>query len=285
MGSARQAQPGDFLRRMASGSRRRFESAKAQNSAARLNREIVGLPATPKLSLSSEGFDLIAEVKLRSPSAGQLADANLDPVAQARRYADGGAAALSVLTEPEHFSGELGHLRSVADAIFTVPAMRKDFLIHPYQVMEARAAGAGGVLLIAAILDTATLRDMLSKALELGLFVLVEVFDAADLEHCVPLLEDHAVTDADQSSRLLLGVNCRDLRSLDVDFERFAKLASYLPDGIPKVAESGVETPAQAAHVAALGYDLALVGTALMRADDSARAAKQLLEAGRGARA
>ncbi len=282
MGRARQAQPGDFLRRMAAGSQQRFEQARTRVSAAKLSREISCLPVPPKLRLSSQGFDLIAEVKLRSPSAGQLAGENLDPVVQATRYAEGGAAALSVLTEPEQFSGDLDHLRAVTDAIDNVPAMRKDFIVDPYQIMEARAAGAGGVLLIAAILDAPRLRDMLSTALELDLFVLVEIFDEADLDHCVPLLEGRATKDADQASRLLLGVNCRDLRSLEVDFERFARLAPELPQAIPHVAESGVETPKQAAQVAALGYELALVGTALMRAGDSALATKSLLEAGRG---
>ena len=274
----------DFLARMASGSQSRLTTARQARSESAIRSLALAQPPAPSLRLSQSGFDLIAEVKRRSPSAGQLAAEGLQPVEQALLYAQGGAAALSVLTEPEQFSGELGHLEAVAGAVTTIPAMRKDFLVDPYQVLEARAAGAGGVLLIAAMLDAPALTDMLQLTLELGMFALVEAFDEADLAHCLPLMQKAANAGGAGPGRLLIGINCRDLRSLQVDFGRFAKLAEKLPADFPRVAESGVDSPAQAAIVARLGYDLALVGTALMRAASPRDAATELLRAGRAAR-
>lgn len=274
---------GDFLSRMAAASRRRLAAAHAMLPPAELAARALAQPAAPDLKLSPEGFDLIAEVKRRSPSAGQLAAAALDPANQAKAYATGGAAALSVLTEPEEFSGELGHLETVSAAVGDVPAMRKDFLVDPYQVLEARAAGAGGVLLIAAMLEADTLAAMLETTLELGMFALVEAFDQTDLEYCLPVMAAAGPAVSDGVTRMLIGVNCRDLRSLAVDVHRFTALAPRLPDDIPRVAESGVEHPAQAATLATLGYGLALVGTALMRAGDPAAAAAAMLTAGREA--
>src|SRR5690606_28046720 len=156
--------------------------------------------------------------------------------------------------------------------------MRKDFLVSPRQVLEARAAGAGGVLLIVAMLDDAALGEMLAAAREQGLFVLLEAFDEPDLERAAALLAG-GTTPGD--ALVLVGVNSRDLRTLAVDPERLARLAPRLPAGIAAVAESGLHTPADAATAAALGYRLALVGTALMRAADPARLAADMLAAGR----
>jgi indole-3-glycerol phosphate synthase len=238
------------------------------------------LPAPPTLKLSPQGFDLIAEVKRRSPAAGELAGRRLRTTEQGRDYVRGGAAALSVLTEPEAFDGDLSHLQEVTAAV-AVPSMRKDFLVSPYQVLEARAAGASGVLLIAAMLNDARLQDMLRYAHRLGLFALVEIFDAADLDRSVSAIRAAGPAIVDGRCRSLLGVNCRNLRSLKVDFGRFAALAPQLPADIPRVAESGVESPGQAARVAGLGYGLALVGTSLMRAPDPAAQVASLLAAGR----
>ena len=246
---------------------------------------------SPHLKLSDHGFDLIAEVKRRSPSVGSLTSIERSPAVQAQCYAGAGVAAISVLTEPDQFSGELAHLTQVVNEVGTIPVMRKDFLVSPYQVLEARAAGAAGVLLIAAILDRAELRDMLQTALDLGMFVLVEAFDVDDLDMCLPVIaesrpamlrtEDSIDGRSETQCRLLLGINCRDLRTLQVDFPRFALLADRLPDSVPWIAESGVGTPDLAAEVASLGYRLALVGTALMKSDDPAAAARALLAAGR----
>lgn len=273
----------DFLERMTARSRARVTAAQARCPIAELQAQARDLPAPPSLRLAPEGFDLIAEVKRRSPAQGQLAGEQLDPVAQATAYADAGAAALSVLTEPEEFHGTLADLDAVAGAVVRVPAMRKDFLVDPYQVWEARAAGAGGVLLVAACLDRQMLERMLEVTLELGLFALVEVFDEGELQHCLPVMDAAGPALESDGVRMLLGVNCRDLRSLQVDFARFAELAPRLPTNYPKIAESGVVEPTDAAAVAAAGYELALVGTALMRAADPAAAAQALLSAGRGA--
>jgi len=271
----------NFLARMAAGSRARADAAEARRPAGPLAERLRRLPPPPALRLSPQGFDLIAEVKRRSPSAGTLAAGALRIAAQARNYVRGGAAALSVLTEPAEFDGDLAHLKEVAAAVAPVPAMRKDFLVSPYQLLEARAAGAGGVLLIAALLRDRELREMLRAAHQLGMFALVEVFDVAELERASAVLRAAGPAVEDGRCRTLLGVNCRDLRTLQVDFGRFAELAPHLPRDVPAVAESGVEAVGQAARVAGLGYRVALVGTALMRATDPGRLAGELLEAGR----
>ncbi len=271
----------NFLVRMAAASQVRAAVAEARRPAGPLAERLRQLPPPPALRLSPQGFDLIAEVKRRSPSAGALAAGALQIAAQARNYVRGGAAALSVLTEPAEFAGDLAHLKEAAAAAAPVPAMRKDFLVSPYQLLEARAAGAGGVLLIAAMLGDRELREMLRATHQLGLFALVEVFDRPDLERAMAVIRASGPAIEDGRCRTLLGVNCRDLRTLAVDFGRFAALSPCLPRNVPAVAESGVESAGQAARVAGLGYRLALVGTALMRATDPGRLAGELLEAGR----
>lgn len=272
---------GNFLARMAAGSHQRVAEAARARDPAGLEARARRLPAPPPLLLSPQGFDLIAEVKRRSPSAGSLASASLRVAAQARDYVRGGVAALSVLTEPAEFAGSLEHLKEVAAAAGAVPAMRKDFLVAPLQLWEARVSGAAGVLLIVAMLDDAGLRELIRRAHALGLFVLIEVFDEADVHRALRALARQQAVFANGGCATLIGVNCRDLRTLTVDFGRFAALAPLLPRELPWVAESGVESPGQAARVAELGYRLALVGTALMRAADPARLARQLLAAGR----
>lgn len=271
----------DFLVRMEASSRRRLADSMARCDESSLMRLAEDRAPAPVLELSEQGFDLIAEVKRRSPSMGELAGDSLSPAGQALRYADAGAAAISVLTEPEQFSGEIDHLEQVADALSSQPAMRKDFLVSPYQVLEARAAGAGGVLLIAALLDPATLREMLQATFEFGMFALVEAFDSADLERCLPVMGDVQKAPANQPCPMLIGVNCRDLRTLEVNFPRFDALAGQLPANLPWVAESGVQTAEQAGRIAASGYRLALVGTALMRAADPCATAAEIISAGR----
>jgi indole-3-glycerol phosphate synthase len=157
--------------------------------------------------------------------------------------------------------------------------MRKDFLVDPYQVLEARAAGAAGVLLIVRMVPLATLVSMLDAAAELGLFVLLEAFDGADVAVAAGLARERRGHD----EQVLMGLNSRDLQSLAIDFARFAQLRAALPPEWPAVAESGVVTVEDAATVARLGYRLALVGTTLMQHDDPAQAVRDLLAAGRGA--
>jgi indole-3-glycerol phosphate synthase len=275
------ASDSDFLQGMAASSQARNERAISLLSAVELVARLADAAPVVPLHLSAEGFDLIAEVKRQSPAEGQLSDGQLDPQAQARLYADGGAAAISVLTEPERFAGSLEDLQRVTAELNDVPVMRKDFLVSDYQVREARLAGASGVLLIAAILDAEQLARMLKAALELDMFVLLEVFDQADLDKALPVLEAVGQAEAEGRVRYLLGVNCRNLRTLEVDFEHFSRLAKDLPASIPCVAESGLQTTTQARQLVALGYRLALAGTTLMKSADPQQAVADLLTAGR----
>lgn len=237
----------------------------------------------PLYRLAHDRFGVIAEIKARSPAEGQLAAAGADRVARARQYASASAAAISVLTEPSRFDGELAHLGEVAAAVPGTPVMRKDFLVDTVQVVEARAAGASGVLLIVAMLDDHALRAMLDCAAEHGLFVLLEAFDEADTERMGRIL---GASDVDRAAAgdLLFGVNTRNLRTLQVDTERLARLAPQLPAGTA-VAESGIRTAADAADAARLGYSMALVGTALMRSDDPAALLGAMIAAGSAERA
>jgi indole-3-glycerol phosphate synthase len=269
-----------FLERMAAASRERVRVARAAESDAKLARRAERAPRPPRLTL--DRFDVIAELKLRSPAAGGLAEKGFDKSAQLTAYARGAACAVSVLTEPAEFKGELAHLADAAAQLkpAKIPAMRKDFVTDPYQVLEARASGAGGILVIVTMLDDATVRALVDSARECGLFVLLETFDRADLERLAPY--DFARR-ADDSAPILAGVNCRDLRDLDVRFTRFAELAPYLPKNLPAVAESGIATADDVATVAKLGFELALVGSSLMRAADPAAALEALIAAGRTA--
>ena len=270
-----------FLDDMAAASLARVRAAKARSTEAALLARAAATPAPPPLRLAADGFDLIAELKLRSPASGVLAARDVSIAAQVTDYARAGVAAVSVLTEPTRFDGSLTHLTEAAQALapHQVPAMRKDFLVDPYQVLEARAAGAGGVLLILRALSRATLGALLECARTQGLFVLLEAFDAQDLER----MREVIAADAGRTT-LLAGVNCRDLATLEVVPERLLELAPLVPRDVPQVAESGVGGAEDARRVAAAGYRLILVGSALMRAADPAARARELLEAGRAAR-
>ena len=268
----------DFLAGMAASSRERSEAAQARMSARELRARIADLPAAPVLRL--DHFDLIAEVKLRSPAVGLLKTAAEEDIgARVSGYALAGAAAVSILTEPSRFDGSLADLENGARALraLGIPAMRKDFLVDGYQVLEGRAAGAGGVLAIIRMLDRPALELLVDTALELGMFVLLEAFDEADIEIA------HALVAARRAHRhlLLVGVNSRDLVTLKVVPGRLDALAASLPRDVKRVAESGVATAADAARAAANGYDLALVGSALMSAGDPAALARDMLAAGR----
>jgi indole-3-glycerol phosphate synthase len=272
-----QATNADFLQAMAQSSRERVARARAVQGDGVLKALAHAVDAAPALQLSPLGFDLIAEVKRRSPAVGQLDNRGEDVGARANDYAIAGAAAISVLTEPTRFDGELSHLREVTAALKgRVPAMRKDFLVDPYQIYEARAAGAGGVLVILRMLDLKQVAALLETAAELRLFVLLEAFDETDLRFAATLVRDYGAR-----LRLLVGVNCRDLSTLQVVPGRLETLAPSLPRGIPCVAESGVESGADAARLARAGYQMALVGSALMRTGDRIGLARELLIAGR----
>jgi indole-3-glycerol phosphate synthase len=265
-----------FLQEMARSSAGRVAEASKREPIGALERRAAATQAAPALTLSRE-LEVIAELKLRSPAEGQLRGAGHDWRSRVAGYARAGAAAVSVLTEPTRFDGSLEHLREAAATLgpLGVPAMRKDFIVDSYQIVEARAAGAGGVLLIARMLRREHLAELLGVAADLGLFVLLEAFDAADLEVCAEL------TASAESARgtVLVGVNCRDLDTLKVEPSRFKQLAPLLPRGVPAVAESGVASAADALAMRHLGYRLALIGTALMTREDPGRLLQEIFAA------
>lgn len=268
---------GDFLAEMAKRSRERVVAAKRERGEAVLIELALESPEAVPLRLSAGGFDLIAEIKLRSPAIGALKSADESIDRRALAYATAGAAAVSVLTEPTRFDGSIEHLESAVRALnpLRVPAMRKDFLVDPYQIAEARVAGAGGVLLILRMLPRAQLESMLQASRRFGLFALLEAFDEKDIELAHDLLAVHGV------EGILVGVNCRDLVTLQVVPGRLEQLAKLLPATVPRVAESGVGSAADARAASQAGYDLALVGSALMQAPDPAALARAMLDAGR----
>ncbi len=268
-----------FLDDMARSSMQRVVQAAQREPIGALERRAEQTPAGPPLRLSPAGFDVIAELKLRSPAAGALGAAGEDWLARIVQYARGGAAAVSVLTEPSRFDGSIEHLRQAAAMLapLGIPAMRKDFIVDPYQVLEARAAGAGGVLIILRMLGRARIGELLAVAAHHGLFVLLEAFDAEDLD----LVRDLADPSRQPAAPLLIGVNCRDLKTLHVVQERFSDLAPLLPAGWPAVAESGVASAADARRMLKLGYRLALIGTALMASEDPAVLLSEILHATR----
>ncbi len=268
-----------FLDSMAQSSALRVAAASSQESLASLKARAAGAAAAPPLRLSPEGFDVIAEIKLRSPAAGQLGSGSDDWLGRAAVYARSGAAAVSVLTEPSRFDGSLQHLEAAAAALrpLGVPVMRKDFLVDPYQVAEARAAGAGGVLLIVRMLSAPRTKQLLDAAAEHGLFVLLEAFDGADLKTAAALLSGRPTHDPP----VLIGINSRDLQTLQVVQQRFETLSPLLPAGWPGVAESGVACAEDARRMQRLGFRLALIGTALMTCADPAALLGEILTATR----
>jgi len=256
----------------------RVAEARLREPEGALERRARQTPLPPPLKLSG-AFDVIAELKLRSPAQGVLRSGAHDWQSRVGAYARAGAAAVSVLTEPTRFDGSLEHLREAAAALtpLGVPAMRKDFVVDPYQVLEARAAGAGGVLLIARMLSREHIAELLTVATDQGLFVLLEAFDDADLELCRELIGPQV----SGNERLLVGVNCRDLDTLKVERSRFKELAPLLPPSALCVAESGVATAADALEARRLGYRLALIGTALMTREDPALLLEEIFAATR----
>jgi len=207
---------------------------------------------------------VIAEVKRRSPSKGPLAP-DLDPAALARTYAEAGASCLSVLTDREHFGGSPEDLGAARGAV-ELPVLRKDFTVAANDVVDARLMGADCVLLIAAALDDAELRDLSQLAGELGLDALIEIHDEAELERAL-----------DTTSGELIGVNQRDLVTFQVDQARAVRMASVMPERTVRVAESGVRGREDALALAEAGYHAVLVGEHLVTASDTAAALADLL--------
>jgi len=257
-----------YLDDLLTGAHQRVADAQAREPLAMQKERAAAVPAPPSLydALAADGVQVIAEVKRASPSKGPLAP-DLDAATQAAAYRAGGAAAVSVLTEPERFHGTLGDLRAVA--ALGVPALRKDFIVDPYQVWEARLAGASAILLIVAALDEPTLQALHDEAATAGLDVLVEVHDDAE------------VAAAHRSGARIVGVNARDLRTFELDRDAFARLRPALPDGCLAVAESGVRDPDDVRRAAADGADAVLVGESLVTAADPQAAVAALVAAGR----
>ena len=211
---------------------------------------------------SERELAVIAEVKRRSPSKGDLA-AGLDPADVAAAYAGGGAACLSVLTDGQWFGGSADDLRRAREAV-ALPVLRKDFTVDPRDVARSRIMGADAVLLIAAALDDFELTDFHAIAGELQLDTLVEVHDEAELERAVRIGAD------------VIGVNQRDLVTFEVDTDRAVRVGASMPDGVLRVAESGISGPDDARRLAEAGFHAVLVGEALVRSGDPAQSVADL---------
>lgn len=256
------------LDQIIAGVREDLAGREAHTSLERLQRQCDGMPAPrdAEALLRRPGLSVIAEVKRTSPSKGALAEIP-DPAALASAYEAGGASAISVLTEQRRFNGSLEDLDAVRAAV-DVPVLRKDFMVSEYQMFEARAHGADIILLIVAALDPKQLRDLYQVACDLGMTSLVEVHDEAETERAVEL------------GAGLIGVNARNLKTLEVHPEMFGRLAHLIPDDRVKVAESGIRGPQDISDYVAAGADAALVGEALVTGGDPSAAVSAMIEAG-----
>jgi indole-3-glycerol phosphate synthase len=246
------------------GVREDFSRRRAETPETDLRARILGVPPAldPLPAFRRVGSSVIAEVKRRSPSKGELADIS-DPAALAAAYQRGGAAAVSVLTEQRRFGGSLADLDAVR-ATVDIPVLRKDFVVDLYQLLEARAHGADLALLIVAALPGDELRSLYDRALELGLTPLVEVHDEPEAERAVEL------------GATLVGVNARNLKTLEVDPATFGKVAPLLPDGVVTVAESGITSQGDVRRLVGEGADVVLVGEALVRDGDPEAAVRAM---------
>ncbi|MFC1901072.1 indole-3-glycerol phosphate synthase TrpC [Chloroflexota bacterium] len=215
--------------------------------------------------LRGDGISVIAEVKKASPSKGVIR-ADFHPVEIARIYAENGASAISVLTEPEYFQGSLDYLRDIKKALGSrIPLLRKDFIFDPYQVYQARAYGADALLLIVAVLSPEQLGELLTLSHELGMKCLVEVHNEAELETAL------------KSGAGIIGINNRDLTTFNVDIETTRKLRPLIPEDRIVVSESGIKTRQDMEKLRSWGVDAVLIGEAFMASDDIASAMKELL--------
>ena len=251
--------------------RKRLEAAELRCVAAALFASAERLEHAPAIERILAGGTVIAELKRRSPSAGTLRP-DLDPGALATDFESCGAAAVSVLTDGPGFGGTLADLAAVRTAV-EIPVLRKDFVVDPVQVAEARVAGASWVLVIATILDDTALSEVLDAADRCGAGVLLEVHDDTDLDRALA------------TGVRCVGINNRDLTTLSTDLGCFARLRSRIPDGIVVVAESGMRTAADVATAVAEGADAVLVGEALMRTADPVALLSSMVGAAAPARA
>lgn len=257
----------DLLRTIVAATRRVVETRRAKEPMAALERRAAlaaprGARFEAELGMPDR-VNVIAECKRRSPSRGVLA-ASYDPVRIATQYEQGGAAAISVLTEPTFFDGSLEHLAAVRKCA-GIPLLRKDFIVDPYQLFEARAAGADAVLLIVAALEQRDLAALQSQASELGLATLVEVHDETELARAI------------DSGARVIGVNNRNLRTLTVDIEASDRLAPRIPRDVIGVSESGLKSREELDRLAAAGYRAFLIGERFMTDPDPVGAIRQLV--------
>lgn len=257
----------DLLEAIVAATRRSVALHQARESLLALEARAMQQPAHGerfRAALATDGrTNVIAECKRRSPSRGVLR-VDYDPVAIARSYEAAGAAALSILTEPTFFDGALDHLRLVRAAV-QLPLLRKDFIVEEYQVLEARANGADAILLIVAALADVDLRRLHQQAQALGLAVLVEVHDVVELERAVA------------AGAVIVGVNNRNLRTLEVDTKVSEDIARRLPRGVIAVSESGLRTAEDLTRLRSIGYRAFLIGERFMTAPDPGAALKDLL--------
>lgn len=258
------------------GVREDLEARRAEISLEELAKKVASVSPTRDALAALRGagvatVEIIAEVKRASPSKGALAEIP-EPARLAHEYEAGGAAAISVLTESRRFQGRLADLDAVRAEV-SIPLLRKDFVIDPYMIWEARAHGADLVLLIAAILDDEQLREYLELTHRLGMNAIVEAHTEEEVDRAVA------------TGAKIIGINTRNLKTLETDPAHFATLADRIPEGHLIVAESGVTGPEVVADYAAAGADVVLVGDALVRTEDPREAVSEFRNHGRRARA
>jgi indole-3-glycerol phosphate synthase len=254
------------LDKIVAAKRREIADCRVRTSETELRRKLADAPPPRDFfaALAAPGpIRLIAEVKKASPSAGVIRS-DFDPVAIAKIYEEHGASCLSVLTDEPFFQGRLEYLEAVRAEV-AIPVLRKDFILDSYQLLEARAAGADAVLLIAECLDDCNLRKLHNEAIELGMTPLVELYDPENLDRVL------------EAGATLVGVNNRDLRTFRVDLEHTLRLRPRVPDHCVMVSESGVKTHADVQRLEAAGVDAILVGESLMRQPNIGVAVDQLL--------
>jgi indole-3-glycerol phosphate synthase len=263
-----------FLERIA-GDRRSRIDAMAQQVPAHVLRERLGnappggrLERVLRRGAATEPLKLLCEVKRASPSKGMI-KADVDPVAMAKLYAAGGAAAISLVTEPDHFKGDLEWIDRVRPEVRT-PLLLKDFVIDSYQLLDAAVRGADGVLLLAALLSEVQLQRLISEARLLGLDPLVEVHEAAELHHAL------------RAGATLVGINNRNLHTFEVDLETSIRLLPQVPSMVTAVAESGLSRPEDLARLRATRCDAVLMGEVFMTSADPAATLASLAAAARG---
>ena len=267
-------QKNNFLQAMALSSMKRLEKNKANHSEENLLKSCEEIKRKPFVEFQS-GFLFITEIKKSSPSLGEISKPEFNLFKQAEAYVNSGSNVISVLTEPSKFTGSLQDLNDISKRFSETPTMRKDFLVEPYQVSEAFLNGAGGVLLILAMLSNRMLKMMIERAIKHEMFVLLEAFDEVDMQRAKTIISEFGP----HSSNILLGVNCRDLRTLDVNFSRFENLSSLIPEDVVCIAESGITGASEIEVLSNLGYSGALIGTALMQSETPDQLLKEMMAA------